>query len=99
MFRPCSFIAESLKTLHSLELVADYVLMWWFSCYVLSDSYDPIECSPPGSSVHGISQARILEWVAILSFRGSSLARDQTHISCIAQILLPLSHQGSPLMI
>ena len=33
---------------------------------------DPIDCSPPGSSVHGISQARILEWVAISFSRGSS---------------------------
>ena len=43
----------------------------------------PMDCSPPGSSVHRISQARILEWVAI-SFRGSSRPRDRTHISCIA---------------
>ena len=40
--------------------------------------------SPPGSSVRGISQARILEWVAILFSRGSSLPRDQTQVSCIA---------------
>ena len=33
---------------------------------------DPMDCCLPGSSVHGILQARILEWVAILSFRGSS---------------------------
>ena len=36
----------------------------------------PMDCSPPGSSVHGISQARILEWVAISSSRGSSQPRD-----------------------
>ena len=42
-----------------------------------------MDCSPPGSSVHGISQARILYWVAI-SFSGGSLrSRDQTHISHI----------------
>ena len=34
--------------------------------------YDPMDCSPPGSSVHGISQARILEWVATAFSRGSS---------------------------
>ena len=39
---------------------------------VVSDSWDPMDCSPPGSSVHGISQARILEWVAISFSRGSS---------------------------
>ena len=37
---------------------------------------DPMDCSPPGSSIHGIFQARILEWVAILFSRGSSQPRD-----------------------
>ena len=45
---------------------------------------DPMDCSLPGSSVHGISQARILEWVAFSYSRGSSWPWDQTHISCIA---------------
>ena len=45
---------------------------------------DPIDSSPPGFSVHGIFQARILEWVAISFSRGSSQPRDQTHVSCIA---------------
>ena len=45
---------------------------------------NPVDCSPPGSSVHGIFQARILEWVAISSSRGSSQPRDQTWVSCIA---------------
>ena len=45
---------------------------------------DPMGCSPPGPSVHGIFQARILEWVAISSSRGSSRPRDQTHISCVS---------------
>ena len=44
----------------------------------------PLDCSPPGFSVHEISQAIILEWVTISSFRGSSPSRDQTHIFCIA---------------
>ena len=44
---------------------------------------DPTNCSPPGSSIHGILQARTLEWVAISSSRGSSRPRDETHISCI----------------
>ena len=46
--------------------------------------WDPMACSPPGSSVHGISQARILEWVAMPSSRGSSQPRDRTQVSCIA---------------
>ena len=43
----------------------------------------PMDSSPPGSSVHGISQAKILEWVAISSSRGSSQLRDRTCVSCI----------------
>ena len=48
---------------------------------------DPMDCSPPGSSVHGISQARILEWVAISYSRGSFLPSDQTRVSCISLYL------------
>ena len=47
---------------------------------------DPMDCSPPGSSVHGILQARRLDWVAMPSPRRSSWPRDQTHISCISCI-------------
>ena len=47
------------------------------SCSVVSDSCDPMDCSLPGSSVHGILQSRILEWVAIPFSRGSSQPRDQ----------------------
>ena len=43
---------------------------------------NPMHCSPPGSSVHGIFQTRILEWVAMPSSRGSSWPSDQTHVSC-----------------
>ena len=45
---------------------------------------DPLDCSPPGSPVRGILQARILEGVAILFFRGSSLPKDWTQVPCIA---------------
>ena len=48
----------------------------------MSDSYNPMDCSLPGSSVHRVSQARILEWVAISSSRGSSQSRHGTGISC-----------------
>ena len=51
---------------------------------VMSDSLWPMDHSPPGSSVRGILQAKILEWVAICFSRGSSLPRDWTRISCIA---------------
>ena len=45
-------------------------------------------CSPPGSSIHRISQARILEWVSISFSSRSSQPRDQTHISCIGRQIL-----------
>ena len=63
------------------------------SCLTLCD---PMDCSPPGSSVHGIFQARILEWVSISFSRGSSQARDWTHISCLGRRIL--YHLGSPMM-
>ena len=59
---------------------------------------DPMDCSPPGSPVHGISQARILEWVAISSSRGSSRARDQTCISCIAGGFFTTAAPGKPII-
>ena len=43
--------------------------------------WDPMDCSPPGSSVHGILQVSILKWVYMPSSSGSSQPRDQTHIS------------------
>ena len=48
------------------------------SCWTICD---PVDCSPPGSSVQGIFQARILEWVAISSSKGSSWIRDRTYVS------------------
>ena len=51
------------------------------SCLTLCN---PMDCSPPGSSVHGIFQERILEQVAIFFSRGSSWAKDQTRISCVS---------------
>ena len=45
---------------------------------------DPVDCSPLGSSAHGILQARVLEWVAISFSRGSSPPRDRTQVSRIA---------------
>ena len=57
---------------------------------------DPMDCSLPGSSVHGIFQARIMEWVAISFSRGSSQPRDRTQVSC-RQTLYHLRHQRSPI--
>ena len=64
--------------------ISDGILKWneiAQSCLTLCD---PMDCSPPGSSLHGILQARILEWVAIPFSRGSSQPRDWTQVSRIA---------------
>ena len=58
---------------------------------------DPMDCSLPGFSVHGIFPARILEWVAIFSSRGSSPPRDRACVSCIGRAgSLPLVPPGKP---
>ena len=70
-------------------LITFFLLLHAQSCLTLCDALD---YSPPDSSVHGISQARILEWVIISYVRGSSQPRDWTCISCTADDSLPLSH-------
>ena len=61
---------------------------------------DPMDCSPPGPSVHGTSQVRILEWVAISPSKGSSRPRDQiciSYISCTGRrVFYHWCHLGSP---
>ena len=66
------------------------LIIFWMSVCMRAKSFqlcldlcDPMDYSLPGSSVHGIFQARILEWVAISSFRGSSWPRDRTHVSYV----------------
>ena len=59
----------------------EYIVTQW--CLTLCD---PMDCSLPGSSVHGIFQARILEWVAIPYSRASSRPRGWTHFSCTSCI-------------
>ena len=68
---------------HNLWIACDsYYCLAAKSCPSL---WDPMDCSPPGSSVHGISQTRILEWVAISYSRGSSQPRDWNYVSCIGR--------------
>ena len=63
---------------------------------------NPVDCSPPGSSVHGMLQARILEWVSMPSSKGSSQPRDlpnpgiKPRSLALRAVSLLLSHQGSP---
>ena len=63
------------------------------SCLTLCD---PMDCSLPGSSIHGIFQARVLEWVAISFSRGSSQSRNQTHVFCIAGGFFTAEPTGKP---
>ena len=72
-----------LKSYVSPTFVGSYAVLCLVtqSCLTLCD---PMDCSLPGSSVHGILQIRILEWVAFSFSRGSSQPRDQTQVSCIA---------------
>ena len=68
-------------------------------CCLLAKLYltlDPVDCSPPGSSVYGISQGRILEWVAMPSSRGSSWPRDRIRVSCIGRRILYCWATGEP---
>ena len=65
----------------------------YFACSVTKSRLtlcDLMDCGPPGSSVHGILQARILEWVAMPSSRGSSRPRDRTCVSCTAGGFFPI---------
>ena len=69
-------------------------------CFSVAQSHltlcDPLDCSPPGSSVHGIFQARTREWVAISSSRGVFLTQGSNlHLLHWQADSLPLSHQGS----
>ena len=59
-------------------------------CLVVSNSLQPMDYRPPGSSVHGILQARILEWVAISFSRGSSNPgiEPESYVSCIGKQIL-----------
>ena len=83
---------EDVRTLHFLTII--YHLFTnasdLHSCSVVSGTLQP------ASSVHGILQSRILEWVAISSSRGSSQPRDGTHISCIAGGFFTTEPPGKP---
>ena len=96
-FLPDSFLSAFTLTSKSLTIIT--IVPFMCSSFFLSASMrtqssqsclplcDPMDCSLPDFSVHGIPQARILEWVAVSSSRGSfPQPRDQTHISCVSCI-------------
>ena len=86
-------LSVHIRTYNEFNMCEEYTVLIhinWHSCVCLQSLQscltlcDPMACGPPGSSVHGILQARILEWVAISSSRGSSRARDRTHVSYVS---------------
>ena len=85
----CSFL-KSLK-IDSIQMAVSLNISPVCACSVAKSCPTlcyHMNCSPLGSFVHGIFQARILGWVAIFSSRESSQPRDQTHVSCIGRLIL-----------
>ena len=72
------------------------ICLLWFSCYRVWLLGDPMDCSPPCSSVHGISEARILKWVTIAFSSGSSWPRDWTFVPCLAGRFISTEPRGKP---
>ena len=100
---PAPNLASAMQLLDGLRQVTSLNLRSLMHCCCSVTQLCPALCdpwtvSPPGSSVHEIPLARILEWVAMPFSRGSSQPRDRTQVSCIAgRFLTILSHQGSPI--
>ena len=96
-----SFLLVFMVSLHVRKASHYFICLLVCMCAkVASVVSDPMDCSPPGSSVHGILQARILDWAAVPSSRGSSWPRDWiciSHIFCICRwVLYHQYHLGSP---
>ena len=96
LFLPCPLLLKPSLHPHFMGSLPSYVPVSLFRvcsmravCLVTQPSLtpcDPLDCSPPGSPVHGILQATMLEGVALPFSRGSSQPRDQTCVSCISGI-------------
>ena len=78
--------SSSSKLIHSLPSQNAHIHVCAQQLQSCPTLCDPMDCSPPGSSAHGILQARILEWVAMPTSRESSRPRDGTGISCVSFI-------------
>ena len=81
----CSIVQ---KSTNMLQITIKSLPLLLFSHWVMPTLCDPMDCSPPNSSVHGILQVKILEWLAISFSRGSSYLRDRTCISCTSRQIL-----------
>ena len=94
-------IPSSLGSMMYLLILRPHISQRMCSVTSVMSLWGPMDCSPPGSSVHGILQVRILECVAMPFFREPSQPRDWTllHLLHCRQILYPLSHLGTPLSV
>ena len=90
------FISVDIKCNRLLLCVCVCVYVCVLRCFSCPTLCDPIDHSLPGSSVHGILQARILEWVAMPSSSEFSWPRDWTHVSCMAGGFLTTEPLGKP---
>ena len=93
--RPFAITCTLMIQLHSVFLLLIYVYLGNFGMKVkvlvaqlCPALCNPMDCSLPGSSVHGVLQARLLEWVAMPSARGSSQPRDQTWVCLLCRQIL-----------
>ena len=79
-------------SLKSTDLISVTIDFFFYSSHLVTQSgptlCDPMDCNPPGFSVHGLLQARILGWVAISFSRGSSQPTHRTWVSCIGRWIL-----------
>ena len=87
-FYICFPIEETEIQRGEVALLGAHTASKWCFFFVLAAQSRPTLLQPHGSSVHGISQAEILEWVAIHFCRESSRLRDRTHVSCVGRWIL-----------
>ena len=80
------------ENLYSVHTSTGHMWCYTYRCSLVAKSWstlgEPIDCRPPGSPVHAILQARILEWISISFSRRSSWSRDWTHVSCTGRQIL-----------
>ena len=91
--KECIFFSNDDEYLFSIVFTAPLLQLYIHSAHIYPHVHVraqscPIDWSPPGSTVHEIFQARILEWVAISFSRGSSQPRVRTHVSCVGRRIL-----------
>ena len=92
----CCSVTKTCPTLDTQDVLCLYQVKKVKVAQLCPTLCDPMDCSPPGSSVHGISQARTLEWVAVSYSRISCRPRNQTLVACTGRQILYQSYQGSP---